>query len=128
MDRVWEEIATPAQREWLKTITEGGARMLWDGRLHKDFISGIRRFGASNGTAKKAAKEIMEAITYNKIQLVDERHKIKHKETEKTENGDGDLKTVGKAGRDKKERGRRYNNRGKGKQNDTRRTSTAPKR
>ena len=82
MERVWEEIATPAQREWLKTITEGGARMLRDGRLHKDFISGIRRFGASNGTAKKAAKEIMEAITYNKIQLVDERHKIKHKETE----------------------------------------------
>ena len=57
--------------------------MLWDGRLHRDFITGMVKFGATNGTAKKAAKEIMEAITQNKIKLVDERHKIKHKETEK---------------------------------------------
>ena len=57
--------------------------MLWDGRIHRDFISGMRRFGATNGRAKKTAKELLEKITEHKIRLVDERHKIKHKETEK---------------------------------------------
>ena len=57
--------------------------MLWDGRIHRDFIAGMTRFGATNGAAKKTAKEIMEAITDNKIKMVDERHKIKHKDTEK---------------------------------------------
>ena len=83
MDRVWEEVASQEQIAWLKSITEGGARMLWDGRIHRDFIAGMTRFGATNGAAKKTAKEIMEAITDNKIKLVDERHKIKHKDTEK---------------------------------------------
>ena len=83
MERVWEEIASPEQVVWLKNITEGGARMLWDGRIHRDFISGMRRFGATNGRAKKTAKELLEKITEHKIKLVDERHKIKHKETEK---------------------------------------------
>ena len=53
MERVWEEIASSEQVTWLKNITEGGARMLWDGRIHREFISGIRRFGATNGKAKK---------------------------------------------------------------------------
>ena len=57
--------------------------MLWDGRVHRDFVSGMRRFGANNGKAQKTAKELMKAITDHKIKLVDERHKIKHKETEK---------------------------------------------
>ena len=57
MERVWEEIASPEQIAWLKNITEGGARMLWDGRMHRDFVSGMRRFGASNGKAQKTAKE-----------------------------------------------------------------------
>ena len=83
MERVWEEIAAPEQIAWLKNITEGGARMLWDGRIHREFISGMRRFGATNGRAKKTAKELLEKITEHKIKLVDERHKIKHKETEK---------------------------------------------
>ena len=43
----------------------------------------MRRFGATNGRAKKTAKELLEKITEHKIKLVDERHKIKHKETEK---------------------------------------------
>ena len=51
----------------------------------------MRRFGvrsATNGKAKKTAKELryaylLEKITEHKIKLVDERHKIKHKETEK---------------------------------------------
>ena len=55
MERVWEEIASPEQIAWLKSITEGGARMLWDGRIHRDFVSGMRRFGANNGKAQKTA-------------------------------------------------------------------------
>ena len=69
MERVWLEIADQRQKEWLRDITEGGARMLWNGRLHRDFITGMVKFGATNGTAKKAAKAIMEAITLNKIKL-----------------------------------------------------------
>ena len=57
MERVWEEIASQEQIVWLKSITEGGARMLWDGRVHRDFVSGMRRFGANNGKAKKTAKD-----------------------------------------------------------------------
>ena len=83
MDCVWEEVASQEQITWLKSITEGGARMLWDGRIHRNFITGMIKFGATNGAAKKTAKEIMEAITDNKIKMVDERHKIKHKGTEK---------------------------------------------
>ena len=83
MERVWEEIASQEQIAWLKSITEGGARMLWDGRVHRDFVSGMRRFGANNGKAQKTARELMKIITDHKIKLVDERHKIKHKETEK---------------------------------------------
>ena len=83
MERVWEEIASPEQIAWLKNITEGGARMLWDGRMHRDFVAGMQRFGASNGKAQKTAIELMKTITEHKIKLVDERHKIKHKETEK---------------------------------------------
>ena len=52
--------------------------MLWDGRMHRDFVAGMQRFGASNGKAQKTAKELMKAITEHKIKLVDERHKIKH--------------------------------------------------
>ena len=46
-------------------------------------IAGMRIFGASNGAAKRTAKSILEAITTNKIKIVDERHRIKHKATEK---------------------------------------------
>ena len=83
MEKVWGEVASEQQKLWLQRITEGGARMLWDGRIHRDFISGMRIFGASNGTAKRTAKSILEAITTNKIKIVDERHRIKHKATEK---------------------------------------------
>jgi hypothetical protein len=41
MERIWEEIASTEQVVWLKNITEGGARTLWDGRIHRDFISGM---------------------------------------------------------------------------------------
>ena len=51
MERVWEEIASQEQIAWLKSITEGGARMLWDGRVHRDFVSGMRQFGVTNGKA-----------------------------------------------------------------------------
>ena len=54
--------------------------MLWDGRMHRDFVAGMQRFGASNGKAQKTAIELMKKITEHKIKLVDERHKIKHKE------------------------------------------------
>lgn len=36
--------------------------MLWDGRIHRDFVSGMRRFGATNGKAPKTAKELMKTI------------------------------------------------------------------
>ena len=42
MDRVWEEVASQEQITWLKNITEGGARMLCDGRMHRDFITGMK--------------------------------------------------------------------------------------
>ena len=51
--------------------------------MHRDFVAGMQRFGASNGKAQKTAIELMKTITEHKIKLVDERHKIKHKETEK---------------------------------------------
>ena len=70
--------------------------MLWDGRVHRDFVSGMRRFGANNGKAQKTAKELMKTITDHKIKLVDERHKIKHKETEKPRMA-MEIRTLGKA-------------------------------
>ena len=51
--------------------------MLWDGRVHRDLVSGMRRFGAKNGKAQKRAKELMKTITDHKIKLVDERQKNK---------------------------------------------------
>ena len=61
---VWEEVASQGQIAWLKSITEGGARMLWDGRMHRDFISGMWRFRTTNG--KETAKETMETAGENR--------------------------------------------------------------
>ena len=69
--------------KWLQEITECGARVMWDGRLHNFFVKGLMTFGVPNGTAKKTAKDIMAAISYNKISIVDERHRIKHKPSTK---------------------------------------------
>ena len=47
------------------------------------FCKGPQTFGVPNGTAKKTAKDIMTTISYNKINIVDDRHRIKHKPSTK---------------------------------------------
>ena len=43
----------------------------------------MQKFGINNGVAKKTARDILKAINFNKISIVDERHRIKHKDSNK---------------------------------------------
>jgi len=127
MERVWEEIASPEQVAWLKNITEGGARMLWDGRIHRDFISGMRRFGATNGRAKKTAKELLEKITEHKDKTSGRATQNQAQGNRKTQDGNGDQEAMEGGGRGRQKRRKQRSRRSKA-ENEPRGTHKTPQR
>ena len=44
--------------------------------LHRDFISGMQKFGIKNGVSQRNSERhsLLGAISFNKINIVDERH------------------------------------------------------